>query len=337
MFSVPRNACPFREDPLPAPSQDHRNSAADNLAKQRVLRLCAVRCPLSVQTDHVDCLLIHWPGAAKTDSASPRNKAARLATWRALEVLYERARIGPSHEVACCLSLKTQPRSLRRFYVPCFTLSYTLSLSLGLPLSPTRLLAHRQGAARSIGVSNFTEAHLGELLAECTVRPAVNQAGPAPPAPAQLENPRVARCALRAVASATRRRVFLATFRKKLLAHKRASGRSLVQPRHARATHPGSHWPLLWVGRVQVEVHPQLPQRALAQKCAEEGVTVVAYSPLGAVRSLLLRSFHSLVGERLPIDETSGALRYPCSWAGFFPVAVPNAPRRLHTRRRESF
>lgn len=34
---------------------------------------------------------------------------------------------------------------------------------------------HAEGRARAIGVSNFTERHLRELLARCEVRPAVNQ------------------------------------------------------------------------------------------------------------------------------------------------------------------
>lgn len=33
-----------------------------------------------------------------------------------------------------------------------------------------------QGVARSIGVSNFTAAHLTKLFEACSVRPAVNQA-----------------------------------------------------------------------------------------------------------------------------------------------------------------
>lgn len=44
-----------------------------------------------LQTDHVDCLLIHWPGLAKTEPASPKNKAARLDTWRAMEQLHRKA------------------------------------------------------------------------------------------------------------------------------------------------------------------------------------------------------------------------------------------------------
>ena len=34
---------------------------------------------------------------------------------------------------------------------------------------------HRDGRVRSLGVSNYTEAHLRELLAQCSVRPVVNQ------------------------------------------------------------------------------------------------------------------------------------------------------------------
>ncbi len=34
---------------------------------------------------------------------------------------------------------------------------------------------HAAGKARALGVSNYTEAHLAELLASCSVRPVVNQ------------------------------------------------------------------------------------------------------------------------------------------------------------------
>lgn len=34
---------------------------------------------------------------------------------------------------------------------------------------------HKSGAARSIGVSNFTVKHLEHLFQHCTVKPAVNQ------------------------------------------------------------------------------------------------------------------------------------------------------------------
>ena len=34
---------------------------------------------------------------------------------------------------------------------------------------------HRDGRVRSLGVSNYTEAHLRELLAQCSVKPVVNQ------------------------------------------------------------------------------------------------------------------------------------------------------------------
>ncbi|KAL4531082.1 hypothetical protein Ndes2526B_g04759 [Nannochloris sp. 'desiccata'] len=38
--------------------------------------------------DYVDLMLIHWPGAAKTELSSPENAKKRQRTWRALEELY---------------------------------------------------------------------------------------------------------------------------------------------------------------------------------------------------------------------------------------------------------
>lgn len=69
----------------------------------------------------VDSLLIHWPGVARLDAASPDNAALRLQTWRVLEGLY------------------------------------------------------RAGAVRAIGVSNYSVAHLAELLAVAEVPPHINQ------------------------------------------------------------------------------------------------------------------------------------------------------------------
>jgi len=102
--------------------------------------------------DYLDAVLVHWPGAHKTQPTSPLNAQLRAGTWRALEAL------------------------------------------------------HRAGKVRSLGVSNYTSAHLAELLATCSVRPVVNQ----------------------------------------------------------------------------VELHPLLQQAELRRYCAAEGITVIAYSPLGA-------------------------------------------------------
>ncbi|KAF8067170.1 hypothetical protein HT031_002217 [Scenedesmus sp. PABB004] len=74
-----------------------------------------------LQTSYLDLLLIHWPGAARVDAASPANAELRAQTWRALEAL------------------------------------------------------HAQGCVRAIGVSNYTERHLAELLRSAAVAPHVNQ------------------------------------------------------------------------------------------------------------------------------------------------------------------
>jgi diketogulonate reductase-like aldo/keto reductase len=40
--------------------------------------------------DYVDLMLIHWPGAAKTELSSPENAEKRQKTWHVLENLYTR-------------------------------------------------------------------------------------------------------------------------------------------------------------------------------------------------------------------------------------------------------
>jgi len=43
-------------------------------------------------TDYIDCLLVHWPGVAKTPLSSPDNKQKRMETWRVLESMYIQGR-----------------------------------------------------------------------------------------------------------------------------------------------------------------------------------------------------------------------------------------------------
>ncbi|KAF6255387.1 Aldo/keto reductase [Scenedesmus sp. NREL 46B-D3] len=38
-----------------------------------------------LQTDYVDLVLVHWPGVARADAASPRNAELRWQTWQVLE------------------------------------------------------------------------------------------------------------------------------------------------------------------------------------------------------------------------------------------------------------
>mmetsp|Transcript_9395 Transcript_9395/g.17624 ORF Transcript_9395/g.17624 Transcript_9395/m.17624 type:complete len:193 (+) Transcript_9395:1161-1739(+) len=40
-------------------------------------------------TDCVDCVLIHWPGVARTPGVSEMNASKRAETWKALEDLYK--------------------------------------------------------------------------------------------------------------------------------------------------------------------------------------------------------------------------------------------------------
>jgi len=76
---------------------------------------------IRLETDCVDCILIHWPGVVRTPADSEKNRLMRAETWEALEELY------------------------------------------------------KTGKTRAIGVSNYSIAHLEELLSHCTVPPMVNQ------------------------------------------------------------------------------------------------------------------------------------------------------------------
>lgn len=110
-----------------------------------------------LQVDHVDCMLVHWPGVARAKLDAAKNKEGRKGTWRALEDL------------------------------------------------------HAAGKCRAIGVSNYTATHLADMKEYCNILPMVNQ----------------------------------------------------------------------------IEMHPFLPQTTLRHTCAEMGIQVVAYSPLGTGELLL--------------------------------------------------
>ncbi|WIA12687.1 hypothetical protein OEZ85_006328 [Tetradesmus obliquus] len=45
-----------------------------------------------LQTDYVDLMLVHWPGVARTDAASPHNAEMRWQTWQVLEQLQQQGK-----------------------------------------------------------------------------------------------------------------------------------------------------------------------------------------------------------------------------------------------------
>lgn len=107
-----------------------------------------------------DLILIHWPAAAKLPLRSPLHAQLRLQTWRVLEDFYSAGRSGPiefeGHDAGWT----------------------------GLLTCVTSRLSHHIRRAgwwlcrcRAIGVSNYTQYHLEELLLVARIKPMVNQAG----------------------------------------------------------------------------------------------------------------------------------------------------------------
>ena len=114
---------------------------------------------------------------------------------------------------------------------------------------------HRQGSLRAIGVSNYTAAHLEELLGYAEVPPGVRG------------------CVRRGLAVRW--------------GGAEACQRPVLEARE-RLSRPGAFPPCAWLDARrppaavnQVEVHPRCQQRALRALCAAHGVAVVAYASLG--------------------------------------------------------
>ncbi|PRW60380.1 glyoxal reductase [Chlorella sorokiniana] len=53
----------------------------------------ACEASLRLLGTHIDLMLVHWPGVAKVDAASPDNAAMRRQTWRVLEQLHRRGQL----------------------------------------------------------------------------------------------------------------------------------------------------------------------------------------------------------------------------------------------------
>lgn len=116
---------------------------------------------------------------------------------------------------------------------------------------------HGAGRARAIGVSNFEESHLRQLLAAARVRPAVNQAR----RPGRVCAGRGQRARVRAS--------------QQLFAGCRHQAGHSVATKLALLPSPNTHM------NMQFEVHPRRPGTALRGLCAAEGIVPVAYASLG--------------------------------------------------------
>lgn len=108
-------------------------------------------------------------------------------------------------------------------------------------------------------MSNFTTAHLTELVGACSIRPVINQA---------------------------RRRSRMRARARPCCAYqesRRRWGLDVVFGRQIQRNEI-SHVRENWWQNSQIELHPKLQQRSLVALCNNLGVVVEAYSPLGAVR-----------------------------------------------------
>lgn len=125
-------------------------------------------CLERLGVDQVDCLLLHWPGppppgtGSKPNTLSPAEHVAkRLAAWRGLEAIYA---------AGGAVSRKHALVDYKRALQACTTSTHYKHASQSMTEA-----ANLAVLQRSIGVSNFTVAHLTALLPKCAVVPHVNQ------------------------------------------------------------------------------------------------------------------------------------------------------------------
>jgi diketogulonate reductase-like aldo/keto reductase len=122
--------------------------------------------------EYVDLVLIHWPGAAKTDPASPRNAELRKETWRVLEHFYALGRfkaLGVSN-----YEVRHLDDLIGYAHVPPSVLQAECH-----PLFPQPLLRQFAACANMQFVA-YASFGGGQLLSHPTVQAVADQAGKSP-------------------------------------------------------------------------------------------------------------------------------------------------------------
>ena len=123
--------------------------------EERVYEAC-IESLERLRVSYLDLYLMHWPGVKGWAVDDPSQREMRLGRWRAFQV-----RLSLAHEV------------LSFDFFLLLHLRQVVLFTMGTPWQ--RL--YREGKCRAIGVSNFTPAHLTELIesADCEEVPHVNQ------------------------------------------------------------------------------------------------------------------------------------------------------------------
>lgn len=127
---------------------------------------------LRLRTDHVDLMLIHWPGVAKTRLDSPLNAALRHETWQLLEDYYSQGKaraIGVSNYEARHLQELLQARRV------CPAVNQ-------VEVHPLRQCRQLRQACQEAGVQVVAYASLGcgDLLTHPVVQQVALESGKSP-------------------------------------------------------------------------------------------------------------------------------------------------------------
>lgn len=191
----------------------------------------------------IELVLVHWPGAAKTDAASPVNADLRRQTWRVLERYH---RQGLLRAIGCS---NYEVRPLAGVLGNCCLAGWCMPprpphLTKTCALSPKCLPAQVR--------------HLQELLSYAEVQPGAHV----------CVWPRAQGVSAATVPGDVGRRAGT-----RPRGHQ--TGRTPCRP----PAHP--HHPLCATAVNQVEVHPRHQQRELRAFCRQHGIAVVAYASLG--------------------------------------------------------
>lgn len=102
--------------------------------------------------ESIDLVLPHWPGIGTDIELARQNAILRRQTWKALEDLQRDSR----KEIECSFE----------FFRRCFFFRLCKEVTFS---------GIQDGLVKQIGVSNYNERHLGELLDYAEIRPMASQ------------------------------------------------------------------------------------------------------------------------------------------------------------------